>query len=612
MLRNGPQFAEGPGSSNEDIAEEWTGFSSESGSEEEEVEDDANAPKATGNKEALYRPPHTRSEGSNTKLRRSLKGLLNRLSEQNIDGILKEVEGLYQSNSRHDVTTCITDMIIEGTCSSANLLESYVALHSAFLACLHKLHGPDVSAYFVQRVVSDFERYYSSSEGDSSDNPIRKESSNLITLLGDLYTFGVISCNLIYDIIRKLLDGDLQESDVELLLKLTRGCGIQLRQDDPSALKDIVQIVQGKVLSHDGTLSSRTKFMVETLVNLKNNKLKQQDARNAIGDSKERILKFVNSVGKRHHAKYEPLRFTLQDLRDADTKGRWWLVGAAWGGDPLVDKRQEGLSRVAEQRESESGLHKLARKQGMNTDVRRSIFVVLMSATDYLDACERLGQLKLKEIQQREIIRVLLHCCGNEKAYNPYYAIIGHNLCQQSHSHKITLQFCFWDFLRSIGEAGVGGSQMMESLGEEDFELENVSSTRTRNVAKAYAWWVVKDSVAITILKALDFVMLKTKTRDFLEQFFTTVFAICQDSTQSPLANVQSSAGGRDTQATRDVLSKAARSPELVTGLIHFFSKPFRIAKRETDDYRAFVTWARESSLDILRSINRGDDMLVD
>ena len=106
--------------------------------------------------------------------------------------------------------------------------------------------------------------------------------------------------------------------------------------------------------------------------------------------------------------------------------------------------------------------------------------------------------------------------------------------------------------------------------------------------------------------------MLKSKTREFLNQFFTTMFAICQDKTQSPLANVPSSAGGRDTQAMRDVLSKAARSPELGTGLIHFFSKSFRIAKRETDEYRAFATWARESSLDILRSINRGEDMLVD
>lgn len=32
---------------------------------------------------------------------------------------------------------------------------------------------------------------------------------------------------------------------------------------------------------------------------------------------------------------------------------------------------------------------------------------------DYIDACERLSQLNLSEVQQREIIRVVLHCLGN-------------------------------------------------------------------------------------------------------------------------------------------------------------------------------------------------------
>lgn len=32
---------------------------------------------------------------------------------------------------------------------------------------------------------------------------------------------------------------------------------------------------------------------------------------------------------------------------------------------------------------------------------------------DYVDACERLAQLNLTEVQQREIVRVILHCCGN-------------------------------------------------------------------------------------------------------------------------------------------------------------------------------------------------------
>lgn len=79
---------------------------------------------------------------------------------------------------------------------------------------------------------------------------------------------------------------------------------------------------------------------------------------------------------------HEPLRVSLEDLRSADSKGKWWLVGAAWGGDPLVDRQQEAQTMTAVPAEtvSENALLKLAKKQGMNTDIRRSIFVVLMSS----------------------------------------------------------------------------------------------------------------------------------------------------------------------------------------------------------------------------------------
>jgi nucleolar MIF4G domain-containing protein 1 len=79
---------------------------------------------------------------------------------------------------------------------------------------------------------------------------------------------------------------------------------------------------------------------------------------------------------------HDPLRVTLDDLHSADTRGKWWLVGAAWSGDPLVE-RQESSKRALDTRDEdvlESSLLKLAKKQGMNTDIRRSIFVVLMSS----------------------------------------------------------------------------------------------------------------------------------------------------------------------------------------------------------------------------------------
>ena len=38
---------------------------------------------------------------------------------------------------------------------------------------------------------------------------------------------------------------------------------------------------------------------------------------------------------------------------------------------------------------------------------------MLLSSEDYVDAFERLIKLNLKDVQEREIPRVILHCCGN-------------------------------------------------------------------------------------------------------------------------------------------------------------------------------------------------------
>jgi len=68
----------------------------------------------------------------------------------------------------------------------------------------------------------------------------------------------------------------------------------------------------------------------------------------------------------------------------AETKGKWWLVGAAWSGDPLVDKKDEFEQKEDKDKDegdsAGSDLNKLARAQGMNTEIRRGIFVVLMSS----------------------------------------------------------------------------------------------------------------------------------------------------------------------------------------------------------------------------------------
>ena len=179
-----------------------------------------------------------------------------------------------------DVTASLTSFVIEGISAHSALLDSYVILHAALISSLHRLVGVEFgkgtlfvkccdqlslrAAFFVQNVVSSYEHHYSvlSPATAAAHDPLGKECSNLMVLLSELYNFQVISCVLIYDIIRNLLSAELTEFVVELLLKLLRSTyryfgfitaaellqdsGQQLRQDDPTALKDIVQIVHSK------------------------------------------------------------------------------------------------------------------------------------------------------------------------------------------------------------------------------------------------------------------------------------------------------------------------------------------------------------------------------
>ncbi|RDX57306.1 MIF4G-domain-containing protein [Lentinus brumalis] len=613
----------------EEDEEEWHGIGTESESEEVPSLIQANRTEATNEPVATpqastsaskYVPPHLRKRAeaesvelseSQLKLTRQLKGLLNRMSEQNIASIVDGVEEIYRNNRRHDVTETLTKLIVDGISSHSMLLDQYVVLHAAFVSALHKLVGIEFAAFFVQHVVTSYDSHFAAlgdkldaqpqPAGDTStpDELIGKECSNLVVLLSELYNFQVISCVLIYDIIRSLLDGDLTEFKVELLLKIARNSGQQLRQDDPTALKSIIQVVHSKIPQDTSALSSRTRFMVETLSNLKNNKVKKAAGQAAGGEAVERMKKFLSGLSKKRHVmSHEPLRVTLEDLRSAETKGKWWLVGAAWGGNPLVEHQQEASNReaAAPDAPSENALFKLAKKQGMNTDIRRGIFVVLMSSDDYADACERLAQLRLTEVQQREIIRVILHCCGNEKQYNPYYALVGQQLCRLSHSHKITLQFCLWDFLRDMGETTVGGAEILKNLSEDEragFNVKSISSTRMRNVARAFGWWIAKDCCTLAILKPVDFTVLKPQAQAFLKELFTHVLANTQLST--PLLSSENLPTTRNKGPLEEVFMKGAKIETLALGLAYFIREAFR-------SEGGFLKWASQVALDVLRT----------
>ncbi|PVG00263.1 hypothetical protein CPB86DRAFT_844321 [Serendipita vermifera] len=580
---------------------------------------------STGSK---YVPPHLRASASkadqqDAQLLRQLKGIVNRLSEQNMGVLLTQLEDTYRENPRNKVTTTLTSLTIDSISSDVSLLDNHITLYATLVAAMYRAIGIEFAALFVQDIIKTFESAYENGRvqvHETQNEVVGKDSLNLLVCISELYNLQVVSCKLIYGIVRMLIREGMGELEVELLLKILRICGRQLRQDDPLALKDIVQLVSEQMENRKNELSSRTRFMVETLNNLKNNKVKKADASGV--ETIERMKKFLSGLSKRYPgpafslgaktlhsyidnririAGRDPLQVTLEDLHSADTKGKWWLVGSGWAGNPLVDAQQNNKDQSNDKVEAtqmeNKRLLELARAQGMNTDVRRSIFVVLLSSEDYYDACDRLGQLGLTEQQQREIIRVILNCCGKEKTYNPYYALVGHRLCEQAHSHKITAQFALWDFLRELGEDEVGGMEVLKNHASKDGALGNsVSKERTRNLAKLYAWWIAKGAVSIALLKPIDFAKIKPQTQEFLDAMLIDLFV----NTQTPIPILSSSALSNiwgqkkyEKRPLEEVVMKGVKHGSLTRGLIFYLSDLEKRRLRSVSNEQGnFIKWA--------------------
>jgi nucleolar MIF4G domain-containing protein 1 len=511
---------------------------------------------------ALRAPPSSDAEAL-ARLRRQMQGLFNRLSDANMLTILRDFEQIYQNNPRGYVNTTLIDLLMGMLADEAVLLDTFLILHAGFITAIYKVIGTDFAAQMIERIVAGIDQHYPMNKEGSG-----KQTTNLISVVAELYSFQVIGSNLVFDYI-KLFLAEVSEINTELLLRMVKRSGTQLRQDDPTSLKDIVLLLQKSVAQvGEDKLPVRTKFMIETINNLKNNRMKTGVAASATASEHTiRMKKQLGSLNTRNLKGTEPLRIGLADIRNTEKKGKWWQVGASWRNDATAsqpEQEEKGaesntvtIQDIGDEREVD--LLQLAKEQRMNTDIRRAIFITIMSATDFKDAHMRLLKLNLKKSQETEIPRVIVHCAGCEKTYNPYYTLLARKFCTDHKSRKC-LQFALWDVFKSLGEKN---DEVASDDEQEEDAHEDTSLRRLVNLGKLYGTLIAREGLSITSLKPLDFPYLKAKTKTFIEILLVTVILESQKGAEE----------GRKEKRLLEIFINADVAPDMVPGLQYFLQK---------------------------------------
>jgi len=238
------------------------------------------------------------------------------------------------------------------------------------------------------------------------------------------------------------------------------------------------------------------KFMLEILMAIKNNNVNKIP--NYDPSHFEHLKKTLKSFVREGNYVTE-MKVSLDDLLKADERGRWWIVGSAFTGHLQGVKGDTGKDEVRKETKEKfsSKLLDLARKMRMNTDVRKNIFCIVMSAEDYLDAFEKLVKLGTKNQNEREVIFVLVDCCVQEKNFNPYYPKLISKLATFDRKYRLAAQFTIWDKLKQI---------------------DDLKSVQVKNLGQLTCHLIKEKSQPLSVLKVIQFSEMNKRNVAYLRE----------------------------------------------------------------------------------------------
>lgn len=400
-------------------------------------------------------------------------------------------------NSRFNMNETLNKLLQEALVSKVMSNERMVQEHMVLLAYLHSHIGSEIGAHFLQMFIEQFDAILKDIENVQQED---KRLNNVVLLLSYMYVFKIFEHRLLLEIIDRL-SGQLNEKTIECLLLIFQSVGFKLRKDDPLAFKQMMLNVQSKIAASPLELKEnlRLKFMVDILNAVKNNNINKIPRFDP--ELHENLRKKLKAM-LRNDKYVITLNITMEDLLRADTVGKWWVVGSAWTGNinemAAAQKKQEKGGENSKSERFSEQLLKLAKQQKMNTEERRNIFCIIMSADDFIDAFEKILHLAVKDL--RSIAYVIIHCCLNEKAANPYYAHLALKFCHYNRKYQLAFQFASWDRIN---------------------EIDSLNKIQVRNLARFLQHLILNNGLQLAVLKIIDFLQID-------KQSFALMKEICK------------------------------------------------------------------------------------
>jgi pre-mRNA-splicing factor CWC22 len=344
-------------------------------------------------------------------LKKSINGLINKVNVSNIKHIVPELFG--ENLVRGRGLFCRS--IMKAQAASLPFTPIYAAM-----AAIVNTKLPQVGELLLSRLIVQFRKAFK-----RNDKAVCLSSTTFIAhLCNQQVAHEMVAAQILLLLLHKPTD-----DSVEIAVGLTREVGQHLEEmSGPIALAVFDQF---RSILHEADIDKRVQYMIEVLFQVRKDRYKDNPAikeeldlveeedqithRTSLDDEIDvqdglNIFKF-DPEWEQHEEAYKKLKAEILGEGSDDD-------------DDDEDDESDDSEDDAEKQEEKA----LEIKDQSNTDLvnlRRTIYLTIMSSIDPEECCHKLMKISLPPGQEPELPSMIIECCSQERTYSKFYGLIG-------------------------------------------------------------------------------------------------------------------------------------------------------------------------------------------
>ncbi|KAL3819849.1 hypothetical protein ACJIZ3_005754 [Penstemon smallii] len=362
-------------------------------------------------------------------LRKSINGLVNKVNATNLKNIIPELfaENLIRGRGLFCRSCMKSQMASPG----------FTDVFAALVAVVNTKF-PEVGDLLLRRIILQLQRAFK-----RNDKP---QLLAAVKFIAHLVNQQVVHELIALELLTLLLENPTDDS-VEVAVGFVTECGSILQDLSPRGLHGIFESF--RAILHEGEIDKRVQYLIEGHFAVRKAKFQGHPAVRAELDLVDQEDQLTHEVSLQNEIDAEiALDIFKPDPQFSENEKRYENLKKQILGEESEDEADSDADSDDEDDEEseEEDEEQMKIKDETETNLvnlRRTIYLTIMSSVDFEEAGHKLLKIKLEPGQEMELCIMLLECCSQERTYLRYYGLLGQRFCMINKIHQVNFETCF-------------------------------------------------------------------------------------------------------------------------------------------------------------------------